>query len=119
MMGSASFSERHGYHGADVEITTRGDAPEEVRAAVLMHGCAAGIGPGGMRGMAARRCSSDPIPIIVRRAISSMRSIGWSTMRLGTRSTTSPSASTPSLQAKIIRAPNRCLLFIALTLFPS
>src|SRR3546814_6253822 len=62
MMGSASFSERHGYHGADVEITTRGDAPEEVRAAVLMHGCAAGIGPGGMRGMAARRCSSDPIP---------------------------------------------------------
>src|SRR3546814_17745788 len=76
MMGSASFSERHGYHGADVEITTRGDAPEEVRAAVLMHGCAAGIGTGGMRGMAARRCPNDPIPIIVPPESSIMGTIG-------------------------------------------
>ena len=49
MTDSASFSERHGYHGTDVEITTREDAPEEVRAAVLMLGYAAGMGPGGMR----------------------------------------------------------------------
>ena len=49
MTDSASFSERHGYYGADVEITTREDAPEEVRAAILMLGYAAGMGPGGMR----------------------------------------------------------------------
>lgn len=49
MTDSASFSERHGFRGADVEITTREDAPEGVRAAVVMLGYAAGIGPGGMR----------------------------------------------------------------------
>src|SRR3546814_13310551 len=96
MMGSASFSERHGYHGADVEITTRGDAPEEVRAAVLMHGCAAGIGPGGMRGMAARRCASDPIPIIVRRAITTSGSIGRSTDAMGNRYTAYESITPPT-----------------------
>lgn len=49
MTESASFSERHGYHGADVEITTREEAPEEVRAAILMLGYAAGLGAGSMR----------------------------------------------------------------------
>src|SRR5690242_3656612 len=40
MTDSASFSERHGFRGADVEITTREDAPEGVRAAVVMLGYA-------------------------------------------------------------------------------
>lgn len=46
---SGYFSERHGFHGADVEIIIREDAPEEVRAAVLMLGYAGGMGPGSMR----------------------------------------------------------------------
>lgn len=49
MTETGSFSERHGFHGADAEITIREDAPEEVRAAVLMLGYAAGLGPGSMR----------------------------------------------------------------------
>ncbi len=49
MTDSASFSERHGFRGANVEITTREDAPEGVRAAVVMLGYAAGMGPGSMR----------------------------------------------------------------------
>ncbi|HEV2597732.1 AbiJ-NTD4 domain-containing protein [Sphingopyxis sp.] len=49
MNGSGTFSERHGFQGSEAEITIREDAPEEVRAAVLMLGYAEGLGPGTMR----------------------------------------------------------------------
>ncbi|PZU05973.1 AbiJ-NTD4 domain-containing protein [Sphingomonas sp.] len=49
MTESGFFSERHGFHGDDAEITIREDAPEDVRAAVVMLGYAAGLGPSGMR----------------------------------------------------------------------
>ncbi|MEG8219292.1 hypothetical protein OSJ57_01495 [Sphingomonas sp. HH69] len=43
------FSDRHGFHGAEREITIREEAPEEIRAGVVMLGYAAGMGPGGLR----------------------------------------------------------------------
>ena len=46
----SSFSDRHGYHGDEREITVREGAPEEIRAGVLMLGYAAGMGPGTLRG---------------------------------------------------------------------
>jgi len=49
MTRSGSFSERHGFHGPEAEITIREDAPEEVREAVLMLGYATGMGPNAMR----------------------------------------------------------------------
>lgn len=49
MTDPTSFSERHGFQGAEVEITTREDAPQSVRDAVVMLGYAAGMGPGAMR----------------------------------------------------------------------
>lgn len=49
MTRSGSFSERHGFHGPEAEITIREDAPEEVREAVLMLGYATGLGPNAMR----------------------------------------------------------------------
>lgn len=45
----SSFSERHGYQGPEVEIRVREDAPEEIRAGVVMLGFAAGLGPGRLR----------------------------------------------------------------------
>lgn len=45
----SSFSDRHGYHGDEREITIREDAPEEIRAGVLMLGYAGGMGPSGLR----------------------------------------------------------------------
>lgn len=45
----SSFSDRHGYHGDEREITIREDAPEEIRAGVLMLGYAGGMGPSGIR----------------------------------------------------------------------
>jgi len=47
--GESSFSERHGYQRPEIDICVREDAPEEVRAGVVMLGYAAGLGPGGMR----------------------------------------------------------------------
>jgi hypothetical protein len=44
----SSFSERFGYRAPDAEITIREDAPEEVRAGVVMLGYATGMGPGSM-----------------------------------------------------------------------
>jgi hypothetical protein len=50
MNGSgSSFSDRFGYHGPEVEITIREDAPEAVRDGILMLGYGADLGPGGMR----------------------------------------------------------------------
>ena len=45
----SSFSERFGYRAPDAEIAVREDAPEEVRAGVVMLGYANGMGPGSMR----------------------------------------------------------------------
>ncbi len=45
----SSFSERHGFEGAEVEIRVREDAPEETRAAIIMLGYAAGLECGRMR----------------------------------------------------------------------
>jgi hypothetical protein len=39
----SSFSERFGYRAPDAEITVREDAPEEVRAGVVMLGYASGM----------------------------------------------------------------------------
>jgi hypothetical protein len=45
----SSFSERFGYRAPDAEITICEDAPEEVRAGVIMLGYATGMGPGSIR----------------------------------------------------------------------
>jgi len=62
MTDSGSFSERHGFHGGDVEIVTREDAPDEVRAAVLMLGYAAGMGPGTLRDIVCEVLLKRPDP---------------------------------------------------------
>lgn len=49
MTDPSSFSERHGFHGPDVDILVREDAPAPVREAVVMLGFAAGIDPSTMR----------------------------------------------------------------------
>ncbi|MBB4616751.1 AbiJ-NTD4 domain-containing protein [Sphingomonas abaci] len=49
MTGTGSFSERHGFQGAEMEIRIREDAPEEIRAGIVMLGYAAGLGQDSMR----------------------------------------------------------------------
>lgn len=49
MTDPSSFSERHGFHGPDVDILIREDAPAQVREAVVMLGFASGMGAGAMR----------------------------------------------------------------------
>ena len=44
-----TFSHRHGYRGADAEITVREDAPEALRSAILLIAQAAGMSPTAMR----------------------------------------------------------------------
>ena len=43
------FSDRHGYRGADAEITIREDAPDGLRFAVLAFAKDAGLGPKAIR----------------------------------------------------------------------
>ena len=43
------FSDRHGYHGADVEITVHEDAPESLRYAIPLIGEEIGMSPSAMR----------------------------------------------------------------------
>jgi len=57
-----SFSERHGFHGPEAEIRIREDAPEEVRAAVVMLGYATGMRPGGMRDLICEVLLKRPDP---------------------------------------------------------
>ncbi len=47
--GEASFSDRHGYSGPEIEIRIREDAPEEIRAGVVALSYASGLGYGQMR----------------------------------------------------------------------
>jgi hypothetical protein len=57
-----SFSERHGFHGEEVEIRVREDAPEAVRAGVIMLGYAGGLGPGRMRDVVCEALLKRPDP---------------------------------------------------------
>lgn len=58
----SSFSERFGYRAPDAEITIREDAPEAVRAGVLMLGYSAGIGAGTMRDVVCTALLKRPDP---------------------------------------------------------
>ncbi|MBI0530313.1 AbiJ-NTD4 domain-containing protein [Sphingomonas sp. TX0522] len=61
-MNGSSFSERFGFQGPEVEIRVREDAPEEIRAAVVMLGYGAGLGPGGMRDLVCEVLLKRPDP---------------------------------------------------------
>lgn len=56
------FSDRFGYHGPDVEISVREDAPTVVRDGILMLGYAAGVAPGPMRELLCQVLLSRPDP---------------------------------------------------------
>jgi len=58
----SSFSERHGFQGPEIEIRVREDAPEEIRAGVIMLGYAAGLGPSGMRDLVCEVLLRRPDP---------------------------------------------------------
>lgn len=59
---TGSFSDRHGYRGADAEITAREEAPDGLRFAVLAIGKEAGLGAKAMREVACRVLREPPNP---------------------------------------------------------
>lgn len=56
------FSDRHGYRGADKEITVREDAPEGLRFAISLIAQDAGLSPGAMRGVICANLLVRPDP---------------------------------------------------------
>jgi len=59
---AGSFSDRHGYRGADAEITIREDAPDGLRFAVLAIAREAGLGPKSMRDTICQVLREPPDP---------------------------------------------------------
>jgi hypothetical protein len=62
----SSFPERFGYRASDAEITVREDAPEEIRAGVVILGYATGMGPGSMRDAVCEVLLKRPKQLVAR-----------------------------------------------------